>query len=205
MDSNSVFPNQLDALREVGTIGAGRAATALSDLLHTNVAISLPEIKFIPLENIDKILGDPESIFFVLDTGLKGDLGGRIFFLLSPQEARILGGTLIGKEQQDIDLEDALFKSSLKEAVNILVGAYMNALSDITGLNILYTPPSLALDMIAALLDFIFIEIARYSEEALFINTKLKVKNADFEGLFLFFPDDSSLKKIFNALGMENE
>jgi len=69
--------NQLDVLREIGTIGAGRAATALADLLGTKVNISLPETRLVPLENLDKILGDPEKAFFVLDTGLEGDIGGR--------------------------------------------------------------------------------------------------------------------------------
>jgi len=202
MDEEYVSINQLDVLREIGTIGAGRAATALADLLNTKVEITLPETKLIPLENLDKILGEPEKSFFVLDTGLEGDVGGRIFFLLPPSEARILGATLLGKEPEDIDFEDALFQSSLKEAANILVGAYMNALSDITGLSILYGVPSLALDMVTALLDFIFIQIAQHSEKALFIKTDLKVKDIAFQGLFLFFPDVFSLKKIFTTLGI---
>ena len=103
MDDGRISINQLDVLREIGTIGAGRAATALADLLNTKVEITLPETKLIPLESLDKILGDPEKSFFVLDTGLEGDVGGRIFFLLLPSEARILGATLLGKEQEDID------------------------------------------------------------------------------------------------------
>ncbi|OPX30464.1 MAG: hypothetical protein B1H08_01625 [Candidatus Omnitrophica bacterium 4484_171] len=202
MGKDDVSLSQLDVLREIGTIGAGRAATALADLLNTKVEITLPEVKLIPLENLDKILGDPEKSFFVLDTGIEGDVGGRIFFLLPPSEARVLGGVLIGKEPKDVDFEDALFQSSLKEAANILVGAYMNALSDITGLSILYGVPSLALDMVAALLDFIFIQIAQHSEEALFLKTNLKVKDIDFDGLFLLFPDAESLKKIFSTLGI---
>ena len=202
MSKDGVSSTQLDVLREIGTIGAGRAATALADLLSTKVEITLPEVKLIPLENLDKILGDPEKSFFVLDTCIEGDVGGRIFFLLPPPEAKILGGSLIGQNPEGVDFDDALFQSSLKEAVNILVGAYMNALSDITGLSILYSVPSLALDMVAALLDFVFIQIAQHSEEALFLKTNLKVKDIDFDGLFLLFPDAESLKKIFASLGV---
>jgi len=195
--------NQLDVLREIGTIGAGRAATALADLLGTKVNISLPETRLVPLENLDKILGDPEKAFFVLDTGLEGDIGGRIFLLLPPREARVLGGALLGKSTDEVNFDDPLFQSSLKELANILTGSYMNALSDMTSLSFLYGVPSLALDMVAALLDFIFIQIAQHSEEALFIKTDLSIKDINFEGLFLFFPDQSSLKKIFHSLGLE--
>ena len=202
MGEENVSLNQLDVLREIGTIGAGRAATALADLLNTKVEITLPEVKLIPLENLDKILGDPEKSFFVLNTGIEGDIGGRIFLLFPPREARVLGSSLTGKDPNSVDFNDALFQSSLKETANILVGAYMNALSDITGLSILYSVPSLALDMVAALLDFIFIQIAQHSEKALFLKTNLRVKDADFDGLFLLFPDSASLKKIFDALGV---
>ena len=195
--------NQLDVLREIGTIGAGRAATALADLLGTKVNISLPETRLVPLENLDKILGDPEKAFFVLDTGLEGDIGGRIFLLLPPREARVLGGALLGKSTDEVNFDDPLFQSSLKELANILTGSYMSALSDMTSLSFLYGVPSLALDMVAALLDFIFIQIAQHSEEALFIKTDLSIKDINFEGLFLFFPDQSSLKKIFHSLGLE--
>lgn len=201
-EKKKISLDQLDVLREIATIGAGRAATALAELLSTKVDITLPETRLIPLENLDKILGDPERTFFVLDTGLEGEIGGRIFFLLPPQEATILGASLLGKDTKEISFDDPMFQSSLKEMVNILVGSYMNALSDMIGLTIMYSVPSLALDMVTALLDFIFIQIAQHSEEALFVKTDLKVANINFEGLFLFFPDYQSLKKIFEILGL---
>jgi len=196
--------NQLDVLREIATIGAGRAATALAELLGTRVDIKLPETRLIPLENLDTILGDPEKTFFVLDTALEGEIGGRIFLLLPPEEAVILGATLIGQDPKDIKYDDPLFQSALKEMANILVGAYMNALSDMIGLTIIYSVPSMALDMVAALLDFIFIQIAQHSEEALFVKTDLAVKDINFSGLFLFFPDHESLMKIFSILSPED-
>ena len=66
----------------------------------------------------------------------------------------------------------------------------MNALSDMIGLTIMYNVPSLALDMVTALLDFIFIQIAQHSEEALFVKTDLGVKDINFGGLFLLHFDD---------------
>ena len=100
-------------------------------------------------------------------------------FLLSPQEATILGAALLDKKPEEIAFDDALFQSALKEMVNILVGSYMNALSDMVGLTIMYSVPSLALDMVTALLDFIFIQIAQHSEEALFVKTDLGVSSRE--------------------------
>jgi len=202
-DEKRISLSHLDLLREIGTIGAGRAATALAEMLNCKVDIALPETKIIPLESLDKILGNPEDVYFVLDIGVEGEIGGRIFFLLPPKEAKFLGATLLGQDPDSVDTEDVLFQSSLKEMVNIVTGAYMNALSDMSGLTIMYGIPSLAIDMVGALLDFLFIQIAQHSDEAIFIKTRLQVKDIKFEGFFLFFPDMESLKKLFDVLGVK--
>lgn len=194
---------QLDVLKEMGTIGAGRAATALSDLIAKKVEITVPEVNLIPIENISNLLEERDRLFFVIDMEINGDVEGRIFLLFSPDDARILGSSLLGKPKESLDLRDDMLQSSLKESANILSGSYTAALSDMTQLNILISSPTLAIDMVGAILDFIFIQIAQYSEDALIIKTHLKVSEANLEGLFLFFPSSESLNKIFAALGLE--
>jgi len=196
---------QLDVLREVGTIGAGRAATALSELIAKKVEITVPEVSLIPIENVSNLLEERDKLFFVIDMEISGDVSGRIFLLFSPDDARILAGSLLGKPKEGLDLRDELLQSSLKESANILSGSYVSALADMTNLNILISSPSLAIDMVGAILDFIFIQIAQYSEDALIIKTNLKVSDVNLEGLFLFFPSSESLTKIFTTLGLNEQ
>ena len=200
MDEHKLSLNQLDVLKEIGTIGSATAATALADMIAAKVEISVPEVSLIPIENIARLLQGVDKLFFVLDMEIKGDIGGRIFLLLAPEDARFLSGALLGKAQEEIDFKDDLFKSSLKEVCNILGGAYVSALADMTSMTILTSIPSLAMDMIGAILDFIFIQIAQDSEEALFIKTDMQVRGLSMQGLFLLFPDTPSLKKIFEIL-----
>lgn len=194
--------SQLDVLKEMGTIGAGRAATALSDLIAKKVEITVPEVSLIPIENVSHLLEERDKLFFVIDMEITGEVSGRIFLLFSPDDARILAGSLLGKPKESLDLRDELLQSSLKESANILSGSYVSALADMTNLNILISSPSLAIDMVGAILDFIFIQIAQYSEDALIIKTNLKVSDVHLEGLFLFFPSSESLTKIFTTLGL---
>src|SRR3712207_8468447 len=51
-----------------------------------------------------------------------------------------------------------LERSAVKEAGNILSGAYMNALSDFMGLMLLPSPPSLAIDMSNAVLTTAYLQ-----------------------------------------------
>lgn len=194
--------SQLDILREIGTVGSGRAATALSELISKKVEINVPEVNLVPLENISNLLKDRDRLFFVIDMEITGEITGRIFLLFSPEDARHLAGSLLGKPKEEIDLRDEMLQSSVKESANILCGSYISALADMTRLNILISSPSLAIDMVGAILDFIFIQIAQTTEEALIIKTDLKVSETSLEGLFLFFPSSESLNKIFEALGL---
>jgi len=197
--------NQLDLLKEIGTIGAANAATALADLIAAKVEINVPQVSLVPLEHIYQLLGEMDRLFFVLDMEIKGDIKGRIFLLFSPEDARFLASSLLGKPVEEIDFNDDLFQSSLKESANILGGSYVSVLAEIIHQNILTSVPSLAMDMVGAILDFIFIQIAQQSEEAIFIKTDMKVKGLNTEGLFLFFPSTESLMKIFEILGMSNK
>src|SRR2546430_12581522 len=53
---------QLDALKEVANIGAGHAATALSQLTHRRIMISVPEINIARLEEVPGLIGDPQEV-----------------------------------------------------------------------------------------------------------------------------------------------
>ena len=193
---------QLDALREIGTIGAGRAATALADLIGTKVEIDVPQVRILPIENVSSILGDPERMFFVLDMELLGEIRGRIFLLFSPEHARVLSASLLGKKPDEIRFDDEMVQSTLKESANILSGSFLTALVEMTNIIIMSSVPLLAMDMIGAVLDFIFIQIAQYTQEVFFIKTDMKVTDANLEGFFLLFPQDESLRKILSALGV---
>jgi chemotaxis protein CheC len=178
--------NQLDVIREMGTIGAANAATALSGLISEKVEINVPEVNIVPLEAISTLLGETDKLFFVLDMEINVDIFGRIFMLFSPNDAAFIAGTLLGQPKEQLDYKDDMFQSSLKECANILGSSYVNALAAMTNMTISISIPSLA----------------EYSEEALIIKTDLKVKGSKLEGLFLLFLTSESLKKTFNILGV---
>ncbi len=196
--------SQLDLLKEIGTVGAANAATALADLINRKVEISVPGVSLIPIENIANLLGEPDKLFFVLDVELKGDMVGRMFLLFSPDDAKHLANALLGIPPEKLDFNSDMFQSSLKESANILTGSYVNALAEMSGSTIITSVPSLAMDMVGAILDFIFIQIAQLSEEALIIKTDLNVSGLrKLEGLVLLFPSAESLKKLFEMFGVK--
>jgi len=77
----------------------------------------------------------------------------------------------------------------------------MMALSEMTGFEIMFGIPFLALDVLTAI--FIAEQMPMGSEEIIYIKTNMQIKNKNFDGVFIFFPDLPSINKIFSALGVE--
>lgn len=195
---------QLDAVREVATIGAGHAATALSQLTQRRIMISVPEIEVRRLEQVPEMLDDPEDVVAAVLMRMLGDLTGRTLLILPVQNARLLCDLLTRRPPGTTTSFGELEQSALKEAGNILGGAYMNALSDFMGMMLLPSFPSLVIDQAAAVVstavvgfgtdrDFVFCVESDFHFEVDEAGHRLK-------GHFLLLPDLASLKAIFDAI-----
>ena len=76
-DIRNLNLTQLDALREVANIGAGHAATALSQMTGSTILISVPHIRVVPLEEMGMQIGPPEQPVAAVLMAMLGDITGR--------------------------------------------------------------------------------------------------------------------------------
>lgn len=193
---------ELDALKEVANIGAGHAATALSQLTDRRIMISVPEIFVARLEQVPVRLGDDEEIVVGVLMHMLGDLTGRMLLTLPESNAMLLCDMLLRREPGGTTEFGELEQSSLKEAGNILGGAYMNALSDFMGMMLLPSVPSLAIDMSGTVLTTAQLSFGRDKDMVFCVETNFHFQEADtmLRGHFLLLPDLASLKTIFDAV-----
>ncbi|GIM47822.1 hypothetical protein DNHGIG_33710 [Collibacillus ludicampi] len=70
----------LDVLREIGNIGAGHAATALSTLLQQEIQMKVPCVRIASFDEIADILGGAEQIVIGVFLRTVGEIPGNIFF-----------------------------------------------------------------------------------------------------------------------------
>ena len=141
----------LDVLKELGNIGAGNAATALAELLQSKVDMSVPQVKLINFSEIGELIGGEEQVMAGMYLAIQKDITGSILFLVKEEVALHLVKKLMGDYAQDIRGE--MEQSALKEISNIITGAYLNALSTMTGLRIEPSVPDLSIDMAGAILS----------------------------------------------------
>ena len=92
-------------------------------------------------------------------------------------------------------------QSALSEIGNIIVGSYLNSLSMLTGLKIIESVPSLAMDMAEALLSVPAIEFGMVGDKMLLIQTSFS-EDTELNGYFVLTPDLESYGKLLKALGV---
>lgn len=201
MDKLRIEDYQMDVLKEIGNIGAGHAATALSKLIDKQVDMNVPDARFVPFDQIANSLGGEEQVVAAVYLRVLGDVPGNMFFVVSLDSSKRLLKSLLGLHVKT-DVFTELEISALTEIGNILAGSYLSSLSDFTRLKMHPTVPALAIDMAGAILSFGLVEYGQMGEQALFIDTTFWDGVKEVEGHFFFIPDPDSVSKIFEALGV---
>jgi len=192
---------QIDALREVANIGAGHAATALSQMTDRRIMITVPQIHVARLEDVANLLGQPTDVVAAVLMHMLGDLTGRTLLLLPEAAARRLCDMLLRRPAGTTTAFDVLEQSCLKEAGNILSGAYMNALSDFMGMLLLPSVPSLVVDLSSAVLTTTYLNFGHERDFVFCVETEFQIEAEEgLRGYFLLLPDLASLKAIFDAI-----
>ena len=196
--------DQLEVFREIGNIGAGNATTALASLLDKKMTMSVPEVKILPFNEITNILNGPENIVAGVMIDMKGDLQGYILLVLEARDAQKMIAILTEADPEFMSEEDleALDLTDLTEIANILVGAYLSAISAMTGLTIIPSVPELTIDMAAAILSVPAIEYGKIGDSVLFLGTQFTDEKQKLHGHFFLIPDFTSYKILLNSLGL---
>ena len=201
MEGINLTDAQKDALKEIGNICSGNAATALSQLLGKRVSIVVPKILFLDVEEVPDAIGGADQLVVGLILRVLGDLPGTIIFVFSQRDAAILSAMLVGKQPSNSTLIGDLERSALKEIGIILANAYLGAMASFIGLSLVPTVPELIIDMAGAMIDFLLIELSGKCQFALLIESEFHEPSASVTGHFFLIPNANSLEAILKAIG----
>ena len=195
---------QQDALKEVGNIGAGNAATAFSKVLDRKVEIEVPSIEIIPLEDVSTITGSEEDHVAGILFKVTGEAPGTILFIFPSSTIKYLVEVVMDKKIEAEEIGE-MEESLLKELGNILSGSYLKSIGDMTDLNMTQSVPGFSFDMAGAILSSTMISASSTGENVLLIETEFMDGERKIEGYFFFIPQVESLSTILNSLGFDND
>lgn len=199
---SALSPLHLDALREVANIGAGHAATALSQMTERTILISVPTINIARIEALPPQLAmHGETVAGVLMTML-GDLSGRTLLVFPERTARRMAELMLRRPSGSSVEMGELERSAVKEAGNILSGAYMNALAEFMGMILLPSPPSLAVDDATSVVTTALLQFSADRDYVFCVESEFTMQDVGerLSGFFLLLPDYPSLQAMLRAI-----
>ena len=195
-------PIALDCLKEIGNIGSGSAASALSEMLGKNVQMRVPDVKVLDFQRVIDEMGGPEKIITGILVDLEGDISGIIMFLLEDNFAKIVLKTFLGKEDVIVSSLDETDVSVIKEMGNIMAGSYLQALAKLTELTIDMSVPSMNVDMLGAIMSVPVATFAEIGDKVLYIDDGLVINGVDIKSNIILIPEMRSLDILMKKLGV---
>ena len=202
-DEFDLTPIQLDALREIGNIGAGNSATALSQIINKRIDMNVPKVAFIPIEEVPDLVGGADTVVAGIFLRVYGKAPSNILFLMPQHSAFYLVDTLMGRPRGTTQSLDSMDQSALMEIGNILSGAYLNAFFNFTHISMLPSIPALAIDFAGAILNVILVQLGQMGDKAMVIETEFLAEDEGINGHFFLVPDPGSLGTLIKAVGVE--
>lgn len=202
-ESHIINEMQFDVLREIGNIGSGNAATALAKMLNQKVDIKVPKAALCDFNQLPQAVGGEETIVVGILLTLSDDVEGMMMFIMKVDAAYNLLSKLMFTEMDKNEPLNEMQMSCLQEIGNIITGAYLSSLSDLTHLTIQASVPYMAMDMAGAILSVPAIEFGKLGDKALMIEAEFgEDTENEIGGYFLLIPTLESYGAIMASLGI---
>ena len=193
---------EIDTLREIGSIGTGNAATALSTMLGREVRITLPEVRIMGYNEAIEWIGGPEEITAGVLVKLSGQMNGIMLSVQQIEFVNLVLQSMLGTTIASYEELNDLGKSTLVEVGNIAISTFINALSGLSGVSVELTVPAFAVDMQGAILAVPMAEYGGMSDYLMTIGGNFVCDNKQVPCRLLLSPDIRSLNFLLQKLGV---
>lgn len=194
---------ELDTLKEIGSIGTGNAATALSQMLAQEIRITLPEVRIMGYNEAIEWIGGAEEITAGVLVKLGGQLNGIMLSVQPLEFINIILESTMSKTVKDYSELDEIDKSALIEIGNIMISTFINAMAGLAGISVELTVPALTVDMQGAILTVPMVEYGGQSNYIMTIGGNFICNGKQIPCRLLLSPDIRSLNFLLERLGVE--
>lgn len=197
MSTEPMFSDmQQSALQEVSNIGCGHAATALSTMLAKDVELGVPKASVTGVAKALDSTGSAMSRGAVVTAAIRD--GGGAMMLIFPEDAaeelcQLLGTTMA----------DPLGPTALQEVGNILASSYMNAIVEMTGLDIEPEPPTIGIDLLGKLFASTSAAVGDPDAPALLMRSEMTVAGTTARFAFVYVPKADAVDQLLDRLGVQ--
>jgi len=196
---------EIDTLREIGSIGTGNAATALSQMLNRRVRITLPEVRIMGYNEAIEWIGGPEAITAGVLVKLSGQMNGVMLSIQSLDFVNLVLNSMLDEKIEDYDELREMERSALIEIGNIMISTFINAMSGLADIRLDLTVPSLTVDMQGAILTVPMAEYGGQTDYLMTIGGNFVCDEKVVPCRLLLSPDIRSLNFLLRKLGVMDD
>ena len=193
---------QLDAIREVASIGSGNAATALSSLLSQQVRIDVPNVTLMEFDDAIQILGGPETIACGILVRLSGDMNGIILYLQELDFINVILKSVFNKTVDSYEKLEELDTSALIEIGNIGISSYINSLASFAGMDVQLSVPAFCINMAGALITVPMAAYGYETNKMMLLDGNFWCGGHEVSSKLLLVPEMESLNALLKKLGV---
>ncbi|NBH73009.1 chemotaxis protein CheC [Clostridiaceae bacterium] len=193
---------ELDVMKEISSIGTSHAATSLSKLLQKEVRISIPEINVLGYDETVSRIGEIEELVAATLVRMSNEVNGLMLFIFKLDLANVVLEKLIGRKYDSFEQMDELDYSALEEVGNIIICSYVNAFTQLVGVEIDLSVPSSTLNMLGGILTVPMAEYGYETDKLMYINAEFIMDGRKLSDGLLMLPDIDSLNSILEKLGV---
>lgn len=194
---------EIDILKEIGSIGGGNAATALSSMLNAKVNMSLPKVEILDFNEALSNVGDPEEVVAAILVEMSGELGGIMLFILTKQFSDEILFRMLGKTESNFFELEEIDSSVLMEIGNIVISSYITAMSSLVNMSVELSVPQLAVNMLGGIMSVPIAMMGQHSDRIMMITGEFKIDGKALNSNMLLLPDVESLNVLMRKLGVE--
>ena len=152
-------------------------------------------------EAVDRI-GEIEELVTATLVTMSNEVNGLMLFIFKMDLANVVLEKLIGKQYESFMELDELAYSALEEIGNIIICSYVNAFTQLVGVEIDLSVPSSTVNMLGGVLTVPIAEYGYETDKLMYINAEFIVDGQKLSDGLLMLPDIQSLNSILEKLGV---
>lgn len=195
---------ELDVLKEIGSIGTGNAATALSSVLSKKIAMTLPEVQILGYNEAIRKMGGPETIVAGVLVQMSGEVKGMMLYLQRLDFINLVLESVLSQKIEEYSQLSEMEISALVEIGNIIISSFVSAMTKLIDIKIDLSVPGIAVNMLGGILSVPMVEYGYQTDKIMTIGGKFLYNNHAVSSDLLLLPEVDSLNYILKKLGVSN-
>lgn len=185
---------QLDALTEIFNVGAGRAASGLSDIVGDEVLLTVPRVEFYRANEINaSVLSLTSARLGSVQQKFKGPFSMSASLLFTEERALEIVQEMLGSQVQPEDLVE-FEQEAMCEVGNIILNACLSAMADMLGIAFESTLPEYSSDTPDVVIARIVTDID--NPMMLILHMNMRIEKRSSQGTLIFWLSSSSLQGL---------